>query len=271
MKCWPSSRARRARVAARRRVASWRALVTRQPRRANWQGRACATHTFGPRTSGELYAGPLASRAARDAAAARRDHGALLTRARRRRAWHVCLSRASTRVHVCRCEARRRAMTRWRRWHRARLSGLRAARRARDHGRGRLSGRCILVPSRDVSTILLVMTGRKTPGPDTGGAPRGRCAAWTYRRAPGVQTSLSTWWAAGRIWALSPIIFLSRPSAQCRRKREGEIQTSDVLKEGCDAWYFFGPKPTSVLGPGHWATHGPETFLTHFGLSAAGR
>jgi hypothetical protein len=192
VKHWPSSRARRARVAARRRVASWRALVTRQPRRANWQGRACATHAFGPRTSGELHVGPLASRAARDAAAARRDHGALLTRARRRRAWHVCLSRASTHVHVCRCVARRRAVTRRRRWHRARLPGRRAARRARDHGRGRLSGRCIPVPSRDVSTILLVTTGRKTPGPDTGGTPRGRCAAWTYRRAPGVQSSLNT-------------------------------------------------------------------------------
>jgi hypothetical protein len=59
------------RDAAHRHVASWRALVTRQPRRANRQECAGAMRAFGPRVSGELHAGPLASRAARDAAAAR--------------------------------------------------------------------------------------------------------------------------------------------------------------------------------------------------------
>jgi hypothetical protein len=75
-------------------------LVTRRPRRANRQGRACATHAFGPRTSGELHAGPLASRAARDAAAARRVHRALLTRARRRRA---CAQRFEPGTDPCIC------------------------------------------------------------------------------------------------------------------------------------------------------------------------
>jgi hypothetical protein len=69
------------------------------------RGRACAMHGFGPRTSGELHARPLASRAARDAAAARRVHGALLTRARRRRACAQMLSRAPTRAFCCRWEA----------------------------------------------------------------------------------------------------------------------------------------------------------------------
>jgi hypothetical protein len=56
---------------ARRHVASRRALVTRRPRRANRLERVSATRALGPRASSELHAGPLASRAAKDAAAAR--------------------------------------------------------------------------------------------------------------------------------------------------------------------------------------------------------
>jgi hypothetical protein len=55
----------------RRHVASRRARVTRRPRRANRLERVSATRALGLRASGELHAGPPASRAAKDAAAAR--------------------------------------------------------------------------------------------------------------------------------------------------------------------------------------------------------
>jgi hypothetical protein len=54
--------------------------------------------------------------------------------------------------------------------------------------RERLSGRCTPVPSRDKSILLLVTTGRKPPGPNAGGAPRGRGATRTFRRTPGGRT-----------------------------------------------------------------------------------
>jgi hypothetical protein len=56
---------------ARRRVASRCARITRRPRRANGLERESATRALGARASGELHAGPLASRATKDAAAAR--------------------------------------------------------------------------------------------------------------------------------------------------------------------------------------------------------
>jgi hypothetical protein len=62
-------------------------------------------HGFGPRASSELHARPLASRAARDAAAAHRVHGAILTRAHRRRACAQVLSRAPTRAFRWRWKA----------------------------------------------------------------------------------------------------------------------------------------------------------------------
>jgi hypothetical protein len=82
----------------------------------------------------------------------------------------------------------RRAVTRRRRRHRARLPGRRAARHARDHGCERPSGRHTPVPSRVVRFSRRVMKpGRLAPEPSAGGAPRGRGAARAFRRAPGVR------------------------------------------------------------------------------------
>jgi hypothetical protein len=80
-------------------------------------------------------------------------------------------------------------VTRRRRRQRARVPGRRAARRARDHERERLTGWYTPVPSRVLSILLVVASGRLPPGPNAGDAPRGRCAVWAYRRAPGVLIS----------------------------------------------------------------------------------
>jgi hypothetical protein len=90
-------------------------------------------------------------------------------------ALNVWLYRASTRGFLQVGIWDRRAVTRRRREHRARLPGRRAARRAQGHGCERSSGRHTPVPSRVVRFDLgVVKTGRLPPA---GRAPATRRAA----------------------------------------------------------------------------------------------
>jgi hypothetical protein len=71
----------------------------------------------------------------------------------------------------------RRAVTRRRRRHRARLPGRRAARRARGHGCKRLSGWYTPVPSRDERINVLVLLAGRLPPADRAPATRHAAAA----------------------------------------------------------------------------------------------
>jgi hypothetical protein len=85
----------------------------------------------------------------------------------------------------------RRAVTRRRRRHRARLPGRRAVRRARGHGCERPSGRHTPVPSRVVRFNLRVMKAGRLPPADR--APATRRAAvmppGAFRRTHGVRAA----------------------------------------------------------------------------------
>jgi hypothetical protein len=154
----------------------------------------------------------------------------------------------------------RRAVTR-RRWrHRARLPGRRAARRTRDHGCERPYGRHTPEPSRVVRFSRRVLKpGRLAPEPSAGGAPRGRGAARALRRALGVRVAPErvspAKRAIGRIWALSPTIFSSAG------RRPGTVGSRGIfcrlVKEVGGLWSLghFGPKPD----PGGNESAGPPT------------